>query len=279
MTTDTDADLDADLGNACAGLPDATIAELRAIARQYDEAGGLLLKVTAWAGDKVSDLLSIVPADWQARVEDATELALREAYRAAAATQPAADAEASGRLDRVRRWATGETWHKAASAVTGALGGAGGIWTTLVDLPVTVTLMLRAIQQIAADYGEDIRDEQVRADCLSVFAFGGPSADDDSTEAGLVATRLALSGKAVAEMLRVILPRFSIVVSEKALAQAVPVLGAVAGAAINPAFTGYYQAMAHVHFRLRRLERDHDGQQLRACLDRLLRLRRDQPRG
>ena len=75
-------------------------------------------------------------------------------------------------------------------------------------------------------------------------------------------------------MLAAILPRLSIVVSNKALAQATPILGAVAGAAINPTFTGYYQTMAHVHFRLRRLERDNDADQLLACFERVLRARR-----
>jgi uncharacterized protein (DUF697 family) len=40
---------------------------------------------------------------------------------------------------------------------------------------------------------------------------------------------------------------------QKLAAQTVPVLGAVAGAATNYAYTSYYQEMAHVHFGLRRL--------------------------
>ena len=43
------------------------------------------------------------------------------------------------------------------------------------------------------------------------------------------------------------------VLGQKLAAQSVPVLGAVAGAATNYAYTSYYQEMAHVHFRLRRL--------------------------
>jgi hypothetical protein len=43
---------------------------------------------------------------------------------------------------------------------------------------------------------------------------------------------------------------------------------------MNPTFTGYYQSMAHVHFRLRRLERDGDPEQLRACFGRIVHLRR-----
>jgi len=40
--------------------------------------------------------------------------------------------------------------------------------------------------------------------------------------------------------------------------QTVPVIGAVAGAATNYAFTSYYQEMARVYFGLRALARDSD---------------------
>jgi hypothetical protein len=52
-----------------------------------------------------------------------------------------------------------------------------------------------------------------------------------------------------------------VVLGQKLAAQTVPILGAVAGAATNYAYTSYYQDMAHVHFGLRRLaitsDRDH----------------------
>jgi hypothetical protein len=49
--------------------------------------------------------------------------------------------------------------------------------------------------------------------------------------------------------------RFSIVVSEKAAAQAVPVVGALGGAAINTLFIDHFQDMGRGHFVIRRLER------------------------
>ena len=49
--------------------------------------------------------------------------------------------------------------------------------------------------------------------------------------------------------------RFSIVVSEKAAAQAVPVIGALGGALINSVFIGHFQDVARGHFVIRRLER------------------------
>lgn len=265
---------DVALGNACASLSEATLEELKAIARQYDEASGLIMKLASWAGHKAGDALATLPEEWQARVSEATSLALREAYRIAATTQSTESVGEPGVMDRALEWAKGERWHQIASGLTGALGGAGGIATTLIDLPVTITLMLRSIQQIAAGYGENLHDEGIRSQCVAVFALGGPALDDDAGETGFIAARLALSGKAVAEILSAVLPRLSIMVSNKALAQATPLLGALAGAAINPTFTSYYQTMAHVHFRLRRLERDADADQVQACFERVLRVRR-----
>jgi uncharacterized protein (DUF697 family) len=45
---------------------------------------------------------------------------------------------------------------------------------------------------------------------------------------------------------------------QKLAAQAVPVLGAMAGAATNYAYTTYYQEMAYVHFGLRKLSIEAD---------------------
>ena len=115
----------------------------------------------------------------------------------------------------------------------------------------------------------------MRAQCIAIFGLGGALAEDDAAAAGFFASRMALTGKAVAEMLRAVLPRFGVMVGEKALAQATPPLGALAGGVINPLFAGHYRALAHVHFRLRALERDHDPDRVRACFERLLAARRE----
>ena len=44
------------------------------------------------------------------------------------------------------------------------------------------------------------------------------------------------------------------------MAQAVPVLGALAGAALNAAFIGYYREIAHVRFALLRLAERHGAE-------------------
>jgi hypothetical protein len=49
--------------------------------------------------------------------------------------------------------------------------------------------------------------------------------------------------------------RFGIVVSERVAASAIPVIGAVGGAAVNVVFMNYFQELARGHFAVRRLER------------------------
>ena len=55
--------------------------------------------------------------------------------------------------------------------------------------------------------------------------------------------------------------RFGIVVSEKIAAEAIPLFGAVGGAAINTIFMDHFQSMAKGHFVVRRLERTY-GQEI-----------------
>jgi hypothetical protein len=49
--------------------------------------------------------------------------------------------------------------------------------------------------------------------------------------------------------------RFGVVVTQKAAAQTIPVIGALGGAAVNYAFIDHFQSVARGHFTVRRLER------------------------
>ena len=55
-------------------------------------------------------------------------------------------------------------------------------------------------------------------------------------------------------------PRFGVVVSERAVASALPVLGALGGATINMLFVRHFQRIAHGHFTIRRLEREYGAE-------------------
>ena len=63
--------------------------------------------------------------------------------------------------------------------------------------------------------------------------------------------------------------RFGVVVSQKIAAQAVAVVGALGGAAVNLAFIEHFQDVARGHFTVRRLERVYGADAVRAEYDRL----------
>jgi hypothetical protein len=142
--------------------------------------------------------------------------------------------------------------------------------------------MLRSIADIARSEGEDLHSPDARLQCVQVLALGGPSRRDDGTESGYFAARAALAksiseaaahvakkglsqkgAPAIVQLIAQVAARFSIVVSEKAAAQAAPVVGAFGGAVINSLFIDHFQDMGRGHFIIRRLERLHGQEEVR----------------
>src|SRR5438067_2477325 len=103
-----------DLGNACTGFDENELGELTEIVSLYAESGGLIIKLASWVGRKADGLIHKIPQDWQALIGEATDLALRESYRLAFATQ--ADERLESLLNRALGWAQGERWHATATA-------------------------------------------------------------------------------------------------------------------------------------------------------------------
>ncbi len=60
---------------------------------------------------------------------------------------------------------------------------------------------------------------------------------------------------AIARLIGEIAARFSVNVSQKVAAQAVPIVGAAGGALVNLVFIDHFQDVARGHFIVRRLER------------------------
>ena len=166
--------------------------------------------------------------------------------------------------------------HKIATAASGALGGAFGLPAFPFELPVSTTILLRSIAQIAREEGEDLKDARASLACVEVFALGGKRAEETTFESGYFAVRAALaksvtdsaryvaqqglgaqSAPALTRLISQIAARFGVVVSEKLVAQSAPILGAIGGAAVNALFAEHFQAIARGHFIVRRLERKH----------------------
>jgi len=220
-------------------------AQLDQIAARYQAAGGVGIHVLNLIGGSADGLLDRLPAPVRRNLEGATTKALEQAMKAAHTSR--------AYVPDQNDWL-----NQAVSAAMGAAGGAGGLPTALAELPVTTTLLLRVIQGVAVEHGFDPASESVQFDCVQVFAAAGPLSDDDGVDLGFLSARLALTGKAMQAVIARVAPQLAVVLGQKLAAQAVPVLGAVAGAATNYAFTSYYQDMAHVHFAMRKLAIDGD---------------------
>jgi hypothetical protein len=161
-----------------------------------------------------------------------------------------------------------------ASAITGGVSGFFGMAALAVELPVTTAMMLRSIAGIAARHGERLTEPAARLACLEVFALGPQGKRDAMGETSYYAARAFLA-KTVSEAAQTLLERqvagssaplivdlvgsigsrFGLVVSEKVAAGAIPVVGAIGGAAVNVAFMQHFQQIARAHFAVRHLER------------------------
>ena len=214
--------------------------EIMELARRHKAAGGVGLQVLNIVGGQAENLLERLPDGVKNRLEDATTKALEVAMSAAH--------QSRGVVKDQQSWL-----NTALTTAMGAAGGAGGLPTALAELPVTTTVLLRAIQGIANEYGFDPADPEIRKECLLVFGSAGPLADDDGADMAFLSARVTLTGATVHGIISRIAPRLSVVLGQKLAAQTVPILGAAAGAATNYAYTSYYQEMAHVHFSLRAL--------------------------
>ncbi|WP_338469162.1 hypothetical protein ROLI_025710 [Roseobacter fucihabitans] len=220
-------------------------AELDLLARRYRRASGGAVELLNMVGGRAEGLLDKLPAAARSGLQGATKRALEQAMKAAGSSRSYVPDQKS--------WV-----NTAVGAAMGAVGGAGGLPTALAELPVTTTLLLRIIQGVAVEHGFDPASQSVQFDCIEVFASAGPLAQDDGADLGFLSARVTLTGAAFQGIIARVAPRLATVLGQKLAAQTVPVLGAVAGAATNYAYTNYYQEIAHVHFGLRKLAIDAD---------------------
>jgi hypothetical protein len=232
-------------------------------ARALLESESLAARISNLLGIPIEKGFKLLPARWAESVQDATRTALRRALDVSLKTL----GDKPGRRSRDRA-------HKLMVAASGAAGGALGLAALAVELPLSTTIMLRSIAEIARSEGEQIQSLESKLACLEVFALGGRSAGDNAAETGYFAIRVALARQisdavayiaqrglaeegapALVRLLGSIAGRFGTVVSEKVAAQAVPVIGAAGGALVNTLFMDHFQDMARGHFIIRRLER------------------------
>ncbi len=249
---------------------------------QYLEFPSLLIKLTNLVGKPIEIGMAAVPPKMALIITQGTNKALSSALNVAVNTL-----KTSVRSDSFETAMDNSFWsrigHDITAIATGAAGGFLGLLTLPVELPVTTGIMLRSIASIANNFGEGLNDPTVRLECLNVFALGSPqTTGDDAVTPAYFGVRHAMAevvreathflsrvgaeeltdalargtAPALVRYIMTIAARFEVVVTEKALAQAIPITGAVAGGLINLAFTEHFNAVAKYHFGIRRLERD-----------------------
>ncbi len=242
-------------------LSDAHQQELRS-AVQLLENPGMAARITNLIGMPVEKGMQFLPGNWNQRITEVTRKALMKAADVAIFSINKAHGELSS-----------DRWHKLGVAFTGGVGGFLGLPALIIELPISTTIILRSIAEIARRRGESINDLDTKLACLEVFAFGGKHKSDDSNESGYFIVRAALArsvseaagyaatksltgegAPALVKLIVNIAQRFSVQVTEKAAAQAIPVIGAAGGAIINTLFMDHFQDMAKGHFTIRRLE-------------------------
>ena len=249
------------------------LAELRA-AKERLEHPGLAITIASAVGTPVELVLKKLPGPVARRIDSATQAALRAALKAALAT-----------LKRdAKKGAPSDLAHKLATAASGAAGGFFGLSALAIELPVSTTIMLRSIADIARSEGEDLADPEAALACLEVFALGGRSTSDNEADSAYFLIRAELAREvarateyllkkgfaqkgapALVKLVSRIAARFAVPVSQKAAAQAVPILGAAGGALLNTLFMAHFQNMARGHFVVRRLERKHGIDEVRVA--------------
>ena len=249
-------------------------------------------KLAALVGMPVEKLLGWLPDPIQGQIDRVAEDALSVALKVAVKTM--------GNEARQTPW---NLAHKVAATLSGVTGGMFGAPALAAELPVTTVIIMRSIADIARSKGEDLSDPLVRLACLEVFALGsgGRQAPADAAEEmregtrkeeGYVRTTYFLAraamaqqvtaaaevlsrgaaaegGSALTRLIAKIASRFGIAVSEKAAAQAVPVVGAIGGGLINALFMDHFQNTAEAHFTVRKLEREYGAEVVRREYERI----------
>lgn len=255
---------------------DADLADLKD-AKIRLENPGLAARLADLLGRPIEAGFRSLPENLNRKIAELTQTAMMRGLEFAVRTMGSRESQ------RSRNWL-----HKLLVTGSGFAGGAAGLAALAVELPISTTIILRSIADIARSEGQDIGRLEVKLSCLEVLALGGRSGGDDSTAEGYWAVRAALA-RTVADaaayiaerglsetgapplvrFLSAIAARFSTVVTEEVAAKAIPILGAAAGGAVNYIFMDHFQEMARGHFVIRRLEEKYDPQTVESAYDLL----------
>ena len=233
-------------------------------------------RIADYAGQPIARMLRLMPKFASERVHRAVEAAILQCLNVA--------------LRSIEPRSKRPPAHRASSVLAGVTGGVSGFFGIAalpLELPVTTTLMLRAIADTARHHGEDLSTLDARLACIEVFALGAPQ-PGQRAHFGYYASR-ALLGRFTADASAILLERgvanlsapvvgglvaeiaarYGTVVAERAAASALPLIGALGGATVNVIFMNHFQQVAQAHFMVRRLERQYGSAVVREAYEQL----------
>jgi hypothetical protein len=249
-----------------------------AVAKSLLENPGFTIRMANMLGAPLEKGFAMLPANWSVAVNKAAKSALTKALETAVAT-----------MGKKHPRRSKELFHKILVGASGGIGGAFGLAALPIELPISTTIMLRSIADIARSEGHDISLIETKLECLEVFALGGRSKSDDASESMYWLTRAALS-KTVSEaanyitqkgalnetapvivrFINEIASRFGVMVSEEVAAKAIPIIGAAGGGLINVFFIAHFQDMARGHFIVKRLELKYGTARIKETYDQIV---------
>lgn len=255
-----------------------TDSELKFIsdAKTFLENPSLIIRLANKVGQPLEKGLRLLPQKAQDKIQTAVKVSLERGVQVVTQTVPAAPSAShtsstESALDQASEASQKKAkLHSVAAFATGALGGFFGVMSLPVELPLSTAIMLRSIVMTANEFGFDTRDPEVQLECLYVLSLGSPeSTSDDALRSAYWTSRVAFmdlirnaskeigrsSAPFLVKFLARVATRFETVVSEKVLAEAMPIVGALGGGMINTAFSNHFNDCARYHFGLRALEK------------------------
>lgn len=245
------------------------------------ERPSFVARVAQYAGTPVDAVIKYMPGAVNRRLRNAVKTAMFRCLDIAINS-----------LDEEEDVVGAPEW--AGKLMTGLTGGVGGFFGPIAlpfELPLTTTLMLRSIAEIAREEGEDMETVEARLACLEVFALGGgpnrglggseqlaleyygvrtvlSTLTRDVSRQLMERGALNASSPILARLIGEIVGRFGLVLTDRIAAGFVPVIGAVGGATVNMIFMDHFQRVARGHFTVRRLERHYGAERIRRVYEK-----------
>src|SRR5688572_27355592 len=133
------------------------LAELR-YAKTLLENPGFTARMATLLGAPIEKGIKMLPPEWNASLNKSVRGALFKALDVAVATLGEKEVQKSN-----------EWLHKVLVGDSGTIGGAFGLPSVAIELPISTTIMLRSIADIARSEGFDITAIETKLHCLEVF--------------------------------------------------------------------------------------------------------------